>query len=437
MVSDVNSLSSPVYLGKWVEFMTATESKSINNRHTYAFVKPALLQWAREAAGLSVEDAAKKIGVKPDRLIEWETAATNPTVPQLRKISNAYKRSIAVFFLPEPPVQPQTLQDFRRVSNYESKPYTSQLILEIRRARRRRSLALRLFEELNITIPKFNLKASVDENPDIVAKRGRDWLNINMAEQAKWQDRYASLRGWTDKLEAKSILVFHTKDVKPEEMLGFALSEETLPVIVLNGKDEPRRRVFTLLHEFVHLMLGLSGVSDLIETVPKLQTESERIEVFCNRVAGAILVPDNEILSDSRVAPVEKPSEWTDEIIKSLADRFAVSREVILRRLLILGKTTQTFYEQKRSEYNEENAKKSKAVKENKKPVIVPQSRLAIRNNGVRYTELVLDAYERNFLNEVDFSDHLGVKTKHLDKIAEIIQNKRKHVDVSEEEDDE
>ena len=40
-----------------------------------AVINPELLVWARETSGLSREAAAKKIGVKPDRLAAWEERA--------------------------------------------------------------------------------------------------------------------------------------------------------------------------------------------------------------------------------------------------------------------------------------------------------------------------------------------------------------------------
>jgi transcriptional regulator with XRE-family HTH domain len=78
-------------------------------------VKPALLRWARETSGLTTEETAKKIGVKPERLAEWEEGTLRPTVAQLRKAADVYKRPFAVFFLCDPPAQPVPLHDFRRL----------------------------------------------------------------------------------------------------------------------------------------------------------------------------------------------------------------------------------------------------------------------------------------------------------------------------------
>ncbi|HET9315219.1 MAG TPA: helix-turn-helix transcriptional regulator, partial [Vicinamibacteria bacterium] len=66
------------------------------------------MTWAREAAGLTPQAAAKKIGVSPKKLAQWETpgAAERPTPRQLEKLADAVKRPVATFFLPAPPVEP-------------------------------------------------------------------------------------------------------------------------------------------------------------------------------------------------------------------------------------------------------------------------------------------------------------------------------------------
>jgi hypothetical protein len=44
---------------------------------------------------------------------------------------------------------------------------------------------------------------------------------------------------------------------------GFSISEMPLPAVVLNGKDWIGARVFTILHEFSHIIIRNGGVCDL------------------------------------------------------------------------------------------------------------------------------------------------------------------------------
>ena len=80
-----------------------------------ALLKPELLPWARENARLTVEEAARKVQVKPERLESWEAGEKRPTIKQLRKLGKAYKRPLAVFCLPERARDFQPMHDFRRL----------------------------------------------------------------------------------------------------------------------------------------------------------------------------------------------------------------------------------------------------------------------------------------------------------------------------------
>lgn len=68
-----------------------------------AFVKPELLVWARESAGYGLTDAARKIGVAPEKLGSWEKGTARLSIHQLQKAASVYKRPLAVFYLAEPP----------------------------------------------------------------------------------------------------------------------------------------------------------------------------------------------------------------------------------------------------------------------------------------------------------------------------------------------
>jgi transcriptional regulator with XRE-family HTH domain len=64
---------------------------------------PDILIWARETAGLSVEAAAKKLGVSSDRLISFEAGKREPTRQQLVAMSKRYHRPLLAFYLPKKP----------------------------------------------------------------------------------------------------------------------------------------------------------------------------------------------------------------------------------------------------------------------------------------------------------------------------------------------
>jgi Zn-dependent peptidase ImmA (M78 family)/transcriptional regulator with XRE-family HTH domain len=378
-----------------------------------ALINPEVLTWARESAGLSVPSAARRAGVKPERLGRWEQGAEHLTLRQLRLLAAAYHRPIAVFYLPKPPTDFQALHDFRTVTGGVHRPLSPELIWEIRKAWHRHEVAIDLFDILEIPVPTLKVGADISEPVSVVAGRIRTQLDIARHVQTTWIDRYDALNGWRAAIESVGVLVFQARGVSLEEMRAFSIHESPPPVVVLNVRDTPNGRVFSLLHELVHVMLHRGGVCDLEENA-NLAVEDSRTETFCNAVAGETLVPADWLLEQETVARHPAGSdEWSDRDLEALSRTFSVSREVILRRLLAVGRTSGHFYRSMRERFLREY--------ESHTPPggFLAPDMAAIVTAGRPFVRLVLDGYYSERLTSRDVSEYLGVRLKHLPRIEE------------------
>jgi Zn-dependent peptidase ImmA (M78 family) len=380
-----------------------------------ANVTPELLSWARSSAGYALEEAAKKINnISAEKLAAWEEGTDQPTVKQLYKLAEVYKRPVGTFFLSELPRDFTIPRDFRRLPGEVAGVYSPALRRQIRLAEERREAALDLFEGLGEEPPTFPLAATLDDDPDELASRIRETLGVDPAEQFSWRDpqRYKPFRQWRARIENLGILVFQATGVETQEMLGFSFAEPVLPVIAVNRKIRPNGRIFTLLHEFVHLMLRQSSICDIDEEAPR-PPEEQRIEVFCNRVAGAALVPAEVLVREEIVAgrPAAR-REWIEEDIRALALRFSVSREVIVRRLLIAGRTTEEFYRRKRREYfqppvagdEQAGGPENRAVR-------------ALSTLGTSFITLILESHHQGHLTLSQVSGLIGERVRWVPEI--------------------
>ncbi|WP_028307579.1 XRE family transcriptional regulator [Desulfitibacter alkalitolerans] len=377
-----------------------------------ANVNPGILVWARQTAGYSLEEAAHKIGTSIERLQAWESGDAKPTLRQLREAGRVYRRPSALFYRHTTPEQPQTLPDFRLLSdaNVEIRP---DLRFEIRRAFARRAIALEISEQLGEQPPQFHFETEMSEPPDSLAGRIRELLQITIEEQHSWSDHYEALRAWTTAIERTGVLVFQTGNVDVNQMRGFSISRKPFPVVAVNGKDSPRGRIFTLIHEFVHIALDKSGICDLHDN--DLDVD-HTVETYCNRVAGEVLVPKEALLSETIVRQ-NYNNNWDDYQISHLSNRYMVSKEVILRRLLILGKTSEAEYRRKRCEFIEAYKQQQTG-----KSGYVPYFRKVLRNNGAAYTNLVLSAYYNEAISSRDLSNFLGgIKLEHIPAIEQAL----------------
>ena len=375
-----------------------------------ALVESTLLAWARKSAGFETEDAAKRARVPMDMLVAWEHGERRPTVTQLRALGKVYRRPLAIFYLPEPPKDWKPLRDFRRLPGQVAGIRSPELTFEIRRAHDRRALALELIADLDETPPTFALHATLTDDPERRGGRMRETLGIASTASDAGLDRYAAFNRWRDACENVGVLVFQASDVDPSEARGFSLADHPLPAAVVNMKEHPHGRLFTLLHEVVHILLRRDGLCDLVEDTER-PPEADRVEVFCNRVAGATLVPRESLLAEGTVRAHGRNPDWSDDVLLEIGRRYGVSREVVLRRLLLLGHTTQAFYEATRRRYLREYAGRPKPGG------FAPPHLVALGRVGPRFARLVLEASHRERITLADVAECLEVRLKHVPKI--------------------
>jgi Zn-dependent peptidase ImmA (M78 family) len=113
----------------------------------------------------------------------------------------------------------------------------------------------------------------------------------------------------------------------PQEFRGFALADDTAPLVFINGADTKAAQMFTLAHEIAHIWLGHSALSDAeASEIPNNETEQ-----WCNKVAAELLVPLELIRKEYR-----KEEPLFNEMNR-LAKYFKVSTLVILRRIYDAG----------------------------------------------------------------------------------------------------
>lgn len=383
---------------------------------TKALIKPELLAWTRNRARVTIEDAARVAGVEPDSIKAWEGGSGAPSVSQLRHLAAKYQFPLAVFYLPNPPADFAPLRDFRRLPTAEDRDITPNLAFHIRSAYERRELALELRGELGEDAQPLRLRATAADDPEQLGTAIRGYLGISEDAQVRAAKQGRSFDFWRRRFEEKDILVFvisgphHGVDL--EEMRGFAIAKDELPVIVVNGRDYSEGgKCYTLLHEFTHILLGESAITNgQLGTT----TEEQRIERFCDTVAAAALMPRNLLLSFPQVRPIGE-RKWSDEDLRNMARTVGVSREAFLLRLVSLRRATWDFYNFRRAKFRQEyeEAAVQKAMAD-KKPIPIKRSILLMSWNGRGFTRLVLRSYYDQRITLNDVSSYLGAKVKHI-----------------------
>jgi Zn-dependent peptidase ImmA (M78 family) len=361
---------------------------------------------------MDIGNAAKRLHISNEKLMAWELGTDSPTVVQLRKLAQLYRQSFAAFYLPSPPdvFHPPT-RDYRRLPGGLTGVVSPNLTLEMRIAVDRRDICLELMAEKGEQVPNFtSLTLSREGDPETASAHLRSVLGINWEQQKNWNDPRIAFNVWRDAIETNGVLVFQTSAVPLVEMRGFSVAIFPLPVVVVNRKDAYAGRLFSMVHELAHVMLHSSGLCDL-EVSPQLSSQDQNTEVICNHIAGATLVPKDLLMNNPLVKYMDHPY-WDDAALNELSQSFSVSREVILRRLLILDLTTTEYYQKKREQFLREYRRRRTT-----KGFVHPVTNV-ISTAGKTFTKIVFDAFNNGRITANDASDFFGLKTKHFEQLG-------------------
>jgi Zn-dependent peptidase ImmA (M78 family)/DNA-binding XRE family transcriptional regulator len=386
----------------------------MSNRTIETNVEPTLLVWARETIGMERSDVSSKLKV-PERIVEnWESGNSKPTLTQAEKMARLYKRSLATLLLSEPPKEQSLPQDLRTISGKRKKEFSPQMRLVMRRARRLQSLATELAQnggrDLSLKLPK----ATLYDEPELLAARLREQLGVRAKTQTDlWKNERHALDGWKSSVEGLGILILQI-GMPMDEARGFSLIGEGMPVIVLNARDSVRGQVFSLFHECAHLMLNNFGVCDMKEG-KHISSDIGKVEKFCNHFAGAVVVPKDLLRRHPMVSSLKPRGSISDDLIVELSSFFKVSPEVILRRLVMIGKASQERYNTKRKQWEEEYQSRTQTGGRSNPP------KKCIRENGITFVSLVFDAFREDRITYKDVADYLAVRVKHLPKIELLV----------------
>ena len=315
---------------------------------TRAPVKPEMLQWACERAGLEIAALAQRF----PKLPEWLREEARPTLKQLENFAKATHAPFGYFFLPAPPEEPIPIPDFRTMPRAGTRRPSPDLLDTIYICQQRQDW-YREYVHVSGDQP-FPFVGSATTAADIVevAADMRDALAFDLDERRRMPTWLDALRRFIEQADNLGILVMvsgvvgnnNRRKLDPQEFRGFALSDPLAPVVFINGADTRAAQMFTLAHELAHLRLGETALTD----VEPRSAPNHDIESWCNRVAAELLAPLEVVIAeyDSR-APLNQ--EMT-----RLARRFKVSTLVVLRRIYDADGLTRDRYLQA---YDEEIAR--------------------------------------------------------------------------------
>jgi len=387
---------------------------------------PDILRWARETAGLTLEEASKKLSIREargmspvDRLSALESGATKPSRSMLLKMSKQYRRPLIVFYMEKPPRKGNRGQDFRTLPDSYTEKTNALVDALIRDVQVRQSIIRAALEdEEDVELLPFVGSMRISDGVDALVESIQKIINIDLEKfrcQPSSDDAFKYLRAQVEEAGVFVLLIgdlgSHHTAFDLEVFRGFALSDEIAPFIVINDRDSRAAWSFTLIHELTHIWLGQTGISSA-------NSELEN-EQFCNQVASDFLLPEVDLDS----LDISNVIDFDD--IKTLISEFAhsqnLSSSMVAYKLYLQGEIDRSSWVQLNIEYRRlwlearnEKREKGRGKKGGPTYYVVRRHRL-----GENLISLVHQMVLGGTLTTLKASKVLGVAPKNVQNLIE------------------
>lgn len=384
--------------------------------------EPQVLRWAREAAGLTPREVAEKIGKEQADFLAIEAGRVRPSYKFLEDLADLYKRPLASLLLPEPPSEPPLPHDFRRFPGTK-KGLSKKTRLALRRAQRLRRIASELRESEGEGRPwSMSLASQESRDPEELATQVRADLGLAVDQQVAWSGSREALSKWIEAVEGKGVLVFQLP-MALTEIRGASFPPDGIPAILLNGSDSVHGRIFTLFHEYCHVLLGTGGLCNPNTRV--IQGRGQTTERLCNQFAAALLVPMGTLRSDSEVesfTTLDHPP--MDQDFEALVHKYKVSRYVLWGRMRSEGVISRDLYQKKMSEWaaRGEFAPEDEEGEKRGRGGGLPPARRCLRDKGRTFVSLVFESQHQGRISSNEALGYLEIRAKHLPAIEGLLR---------------
>lgn len=303
-------------------------------------IQPAIISWALS------QTSEEKLGTKlVDNIKHWLDGTKSPTFNQIEDFSKKSHIPLGYFFLQTPPIEQISLLEYRTLDSIQLTNPSRNLIDTIHDMEAVQEWMVNYRKEWNYDTISIvgSLKGITDIS--VIADTIRKDLGLNIEwykDCGNPSEAFNKVRGL---LEECGIVVMMNgivgknthRALDVNEFRAFAMVNEWAPLIFINGADSAGGRLFSLFHELVHLWIG---ENDLYNDTKYSANGIKPIEVTCNAVAGALMVPKTVFLEKWN----NNTNDDMHEKIKELARMFRCSSSVIARRALDNKKIDQNVY---------------------------------------------------------------------------------------------
>lgn len=270
------------------------------------------------------------------RLLQWYNGEKTPTFNQVEEASRATGIPLGYFFLTTPPKEVLPLLDYRTVDSLELQKPSRNLIDTIHNMEQIQEWAKEELVRSGASALPFVGSLKNNSQYSMFVSKVREILDLPIDWFSLSKTPDDSFRYIRSKISDAGVIVMMNgivgnnthRPLAIDEFRAFALVDNYAPLVFINSNDSTSGRLFSLLHELVHILMGKNNFyNDRYSAHGQINPA----ETICNAVAAEILVPDVLFVSKWNETIAQSDDEAT---IASLARFFKCGMTVIARKAL-------------------------------------------------------------------------------------------------------
>ena len=293
-------------------------------------ISPSILDWVWQQVDATSSAKAK------DYLTKWRNGEQTPTFNQIEEVSRITSIPLGYFFLDTPPEENTKFVEYRTIDSVAlNKPsrnlidtmHDMDMIQEWTRDY--------LIANDSSKIP-FIGKYAGETDINFIANEVRRILSLKLDwyKDKKIKTAEDSFRVIKNAISNNGVIVMISSTVGAnthrlldiDEFRAFTMIDDIAPLIFINSNDSANGKLFSLLHEFIHLCMGENSLFNDRYSNGK---NVKQIETICNAVAAEILVPKTIFEREWNCAINQYDKE---QVIHILARIFVCGQTVIARK---------------------------------------------------------------------------------------------------------
>ncbi len=382
------------------------------------WARPEVLRKIREEVGLTPDAVQEESRgrIRPPDLLAWEEGLSEPSLEDLEILSDVYECPVGYFFLEKPPEKALPLGFRGLAPAKEEKALSPPTKRALRRFVQTAEWVVRLIRENSVS---WEIRLPLYEFTDYeaireAAERERKAFGFHSGIREGWSNYRDAFEWWRRVVEDRGVFCLEMA-LDPKEVRGASLWVEGYPFILVNHQDAEADtgRLFTLLHEYAHLILRRpeeEGESTVCDFQGREEELGKRWEGPANRFAALLLLPKEEFRVHLASEGLGYRDSWPDAQLDRLRRPFFVSKDVVAVALEEMGLAPQGFYREKGREW-EQKYKGWHPWGRGRRPTKKEQK---ARELGTSTLRLLIRLNSRGALSPLELAHFLDTKVERL-----------------------